>query len=101
MGTVWVLQTETKGTGANVVPLERAEKRSSAVEPLLAPGKPRPRKQPEPRPKAPRRFRVLDVMTRQQLADNASHLVCRHRELRRPKVACSSAERSGERAAKL
>src|SRR2546421_2265556 len=72
MGTVWVLQTETKGTGANVVRLEREERRSSAVEPLLAPGKPRPRKQPDPRPKAPRRFRVLDVMTRQRLADNAS-----------------------------
>jgi len=28
---VWVLETETKGTGANVVPLERTRKRSDAV----------------------------------------------------------------------
>ena len=27
MGKVWVLDTETKGTGANMVPLEQAQKR--------------------------------------------------------------------------
>ncbi|HUO72278.1 MAG TPA: hypothetical protein VMU39_16030 [Solirubrobacteraceae bacterium] len=34
MGKVWVLDTETKGTGANMVPLERVvQKRSSPPEP--------------------------------------------------------------------
>jgi hypothetical protein len=32
MGKVWVLDTETKGTGANVVPLERAQRPPEPVE---------------------------------------------------------------------
>jgi hypothetical protein len=49
MGKVWVLDTETKGTGANVVPLEQVQR-----EPEQAPK--RPAKAPErgrrkPRPK--------------------------------------------------
>ena len=67
MGKVWVLDTETKGTGANVVPLED----------VLA--KPQPKRKPnpfrravrtEPRepstapvPRPPKRFKVVDVMT--------------------------------------
>jgi hypothetical protein len=30
MGKTWVLDTETKGTGANMVPLEKTEKRAEA-----------------------------------------------------------------------
>lgn len=72
MGRVWVLQTETKGTGANMVPLERVvTKRSAPVEPVLVPRKPGPRAEEAPKPKAPRRFRVIDVMTRETLADGA------------------------------
>jgi hypothetical protein len=32
MGKVWVLDTETKGTGANVVPLEKIQKRPEPAE---------------------------------------------------------------------
>ena len=75
MGKVWVLQTETKGTGANMVPLERVLKQppaATSAEPVRVPRKhtPPPPKQPEP--KAPRRFKVVDVMTREVLAHDAS-----------------------------
>jgi hypothetical protein len=42
MGKVWVLDTETKGTGANMVPLEKVEARPE----------PRPRKPARPRGKS-------------------------------------------------
>jgi hypothetical protein len=73
VGKVWVLDTETKGTGANMVPLERVTKRSSGYdEPLF---KAPTRRAPEPaeaKQRAPRKFRVVDVMTRQTLADGAN-----------------------------
>jgi hypothetical protein len=72
MGKVWVLETETKGTGANVVPLERTTKRSSPVEPVFVPRDPAPSKEPEPQPRAPRRFRVVDVLTRQELVGDGT-----------------------------
>ena len=72
MGKVWILDTETKGTGANMVPLERATKRSSAVEPVLIPREQAPRVQPAPAPRPAPKFRVVDVMTRQALADDAT-----------------------------
>jgi hypothetical protein len=68
---VWVLDTETKGTGAQMVPLDKV---------LRAPaGKPARRPAPRPKPKGagapersrPRRFRVVDVMTREVLAEGA------------------------------
>jgi hypothetical protein len=72
MAKTWVLQTETKGTGANVVPLERATKRPSAPEPVFVTRPPRAR-EPEPAPpRAPRRFRVVDVMTRETLVDDGT-----------------------------
>jgi hypothetical protein len=67
--TVWVLETETKGTGANMVPLKRTLKRARPV-PGFNIRKPAPR---DPAPEAPRdpyRFRIADVMTRQVLADD-------------------------------
>jgi hypothetical protein len=70
MGTIWVLDTETKGTGANMVPLERRQKRSAAAEPVSVPRKPKPRAPEPPKPKPPRRFRVVDVMTRQNIVDD-------------------------------
>jgi len=45
MGKVWVLDTETKGTGANVVPLEKVLKQPEPVE--------RPVPRPERRGDAP------------------------------------------------
>jgi hypothetical protein len=71
MGKTWILHTETKGTGAAMVPLERAVKRS-APEPLSVPRRPKPPEPEPPKPRAPRRFRVVDVMTRQRLIDDAS-----------------------------
>jgi len=72
MGKVWVLDTSTKGTGANMVPLERVlQQPSRSAEPLYVPRKPAPAAPPEPKPKERRKFRVMDVMTRQVLADGA------------------------------
>jgi hypothetical protein len=73
MAKTWVLDSETKGTGAHVVPLEtdeeerRPEARPEAVRvPKRAPRRPLP----APPPPAPRRFRVIDLMTREVLADD-------------------------------
>jgi hypothetical protein len=72
VGKVWILHTDTKGTGANMVPLENITKRSSDAEPVSVPRKPKPPEQAPPKPKAPRRFRVVDVMTGQPLLDSGS-----------------------------
>jgi hypothetical protein len=72
VGKVWILDTETKGTGANMVPLERVERKpgSDAVPgfsfPALKPPAPS-----EPEPRAPWRFKVVDVQTREVLAEDA------------------------------
>jgi hypothetical protein len=77
--TTWVLDTETKGTGAEMIPLERLEERKrlrgdrervrvireaeaeSAVEPA----------DEHELPREPRRFKVVNVLSRQVLADDA------------------------------
>jgi hypothetical protein len=73
MAKIWVLDTETKGTGANMVPLEKVLKKSAPADQraLRVPRRkvddarePEPPKSPEPH-----RFRIVDVMTRQVLAD--------------------------------
>ena len=75
MATTWVLDTETKGTGATMVPLEKVLKKPAArSEPLVAPVRDRParpRPAPAPEPRQPRRFKVVDVVTRQVLAEGA------------------------------
>jgi hypothetical protein len=53
MRKAWVLDTETKGTGAHVVPLEQAEakpqpRRKRRARP--APSNPHPRREPRPEP---------------------------------------------------
>jgi hypothetical protein len=77
MAKKWVLETHTKGTGANIVPLKEQESedapaREREPDPVWVhpPTNPRPPKPPEPR--KPRRFRVVDVTTREVLADDAS-----------------------------
>jgi hypothetical protein len=68
----WILHTETKGTGAQMVPLESTTKRSPP-ESLVVPPTPRPRRRPpDVRPREAHRFRIVDVMTRETLADGAS-----------------------------
>lgn len=64
------METQTKGTGANMVPLERVLRQpgSDAVPGFVLPDlKPPPVEPPEPR--GPRMFKVIDVMTRQVLAE--------------------------------
>lgn len=70
MAKKWVLRTETKGTGAQMVPLESITERSSATQPVFVPREQPRRVEPEPKPREPRRFRVVDVMTRRQLVDD-------------------------------
>jgi hypothetical protein len=70
MGRVWVLDTETKGTGAQMVPLEQVlEKPAPRNEPLFVPPRRKPRDPEPPEPRQPLRFRVVDVATRAVLAD--------------------------------
>ncbi len=40
MGKTWILDTETKGTGAHVVPLEKALKKPSPEQDLMVGGLP-------------------------------------------------------------
>jgi hypothetical protein len=72
MGKVWVLDTETKGTGANMVPLDRVLHKpgSDSVAGFALPEL-KPPAPPSPEPRAPRQFKVVDVLTRQVLAEGA------------------------------
>lgn len=75
MGKVWVLDTETKGTGANMVPLDRVLKKpASDAEPVRVLRQPKPPAPKPPEPRSPRKFKVVDVMTREVLADGADTL---------------------------
>jgi hypothetical protein len=71
---VWVLDTETKGTGAQMVPLEKTL-RQPASEPVRRRARPVPKRKPvekpvEPTP--PRRFRVIDARSRELLTEDAN-----------------------------
>jgi len=70
MGKTWVLDTETKGTGAHVVPLESALRRGSEGHGLATVTLKRPpARAPEPPPEpAPLRFKVVDVLSAHELA---------------------------------
>jgi hypothetical protein len=71
---VWVLDTETKGTGAQMVPLESVlAKPEPKREPLVAPSTRRPKAEPatEPGSRPPRSFKVVDISTREVLADGS------------------------------
>ena len=71
MATRWILRTETKGTGAQMVPLESLTTRPSSTEPVFVPrDAPAPVQPAETKPRPPRRFRILDVMTRQPIVDD-------------------------------
>lgn len=72
-----MLDTETKGTGANMVPLERVLKHGSERVPgFKLPERVRPEAAPT-EVREPYRFRIVDVMTKQVLADDvdARHAV--------------------------
>jgi hypothetical protein len=67
----WVLDTGTKGTGAEMVPLEKVLKKPGpGKEPVVASAKRPPRTAAAPEPRKPRRFKVVDVMSGQVLAQD-------------------------------
>jgi hypothetical protein len=69
---VWVLDTGTKGTGANMVPLEDTltKPAANADVPYVPPKRP-PRRQKAPEPRPPRRFKVVEVVSGDALAEDA------------------------------
>ena len=72
MGKVWVLDTETKGTGAEMVPLERVQRQpdgSGNPTPFVPSRVRRPRDAAAPA-RCPRRFKVVDVMTERSLGED-------------------------------
>ena len=74
MTKIWVLDTETKGTGAEMVPLEKKLERRSgrSLRPeFVDPRSHRDEETVAAPAKEPYRFRVVDVMTRQVLAEEA------------------------------
>jgi hypothetical protein len=64
----WVLDTETKGTGANMVPLEKRTKREQR-DALYVPRKQSPPPAKPTAPKPARKFKVIDVVSRQVLTE--------------------------------
>jgi hypothetical protein len=72
MAKTWRLDTETKGTGAHVVPLEKADRKPSK-EPELATvtleRPPRPPKLPEA-PPGPASFKVIDIRSGELLGED-------------------------------
>ena len=70
MAKVWVLDTDTKGTGAQMVPLETVQHQPTAEhERIFADLTTEP---PQPAgPKARPSFKVVDAMTRRVLAEDA------------------------------
>ena len=69
-GKVWVLDTETKGTGAQMVPLENVLEQPRAKEHLLPLTVRRPKAEPERTPRVPRRFKLVDIASRKVLAED-------------------------------
>ena len=69
-GRIWVLDTETKGTGAQMVPLDSTLKKPEPAREPPVVRKRRAKPAPEPAVRRPRRFRVVDIATRMVLADD-------------------------------
>lgn len=72
MARVWVLDTETKGTGAEMVPLDKVLREPAPPADRVSVVRRGRRSRAAPAPPEPRepwRFKVVDVMTRQVLAD--------------------------------
>ena len=69
-GRTWILDTETKGTGAQMVPLDKIVKQPDP-KPLFVPRKRQPKPPPEPAPLPPRRFKVVDLTSRAVLAEDS------------------------------
>jgi hypothetical protein len=63
MAKTWVLDTDTKGTGAEMVPLEKVQERKRSTRAGSDDQK------LEEKPRRPRSFKVVDVMTRRPLVE--------------------------------
>jgi hypothetical protein len=70
MAKTWRLDTQTKGTGAHIVPLEKAPERSAPERELATVTLERPPRQiEEPEPLGPLTFKILDIRSSQVLAE--------------------------------
>jgi hypothetical protein len=66
----WILDTSTKGTGAQMVPLENVlQKGPRSDEPVFVPHEVPPREPAPAEPPAPKRFKLVDIVTREVLAE--------------------------------
>ncbi|MGH2851422.1 MAG: hypothetical protein ACRDLP_12475 [Solirubrobacteraceae bacterium] len=73
MARVWVLDTSTKGTGATMVPLDSVLRKPSGRRDAIYVPPPRTPKAPPPaEPRRPRMFKVLDIRSREVLAEAAT-----------------------------
>ena len=73
MAKTWILDTETKGTGAHVVPLEKALKKPASERDLALIALERPPRATEPvEPLGPLQFKIVDVRSSQVLAEGVS-----------------------------
>jgi hypothetical protein len=71
MGKTWILDTETKGTGAHVVPLEKVLKKPSSEQDLVVVALERPPREAEAiEPLAPLAFKIVDVRSSRVLAED-------------------------------
>jgi hypothetical protein len=74
MAKTWVLDTETKGTGAHIAPLRRGRGATAAKLDLVQlhpPARaPDDAEQPAPDARRERRFKVVDVLSHERLADD-------------------------------
>ena len=68
---VWILDTETKGTGAQMVPLDKVLRKPGSGEPLHVHTQPRREPAPkEPEARPPREFRIVDVTTGEAIGEH-------------------------------
>jgi hypothetical protein len=66
----WVLDHETKGTGAQMTPLDKLRAPTGSVRAPVVVREPQPLPEKAPEPAGPRRYKLVDVMTRQVLAED-------------------------------
>jgi hypothetical protein len=67
----WVLDHETKGTGAQMVPLDKLRAPAGSTRAPVVVKEPQPLPEKPVEPVGPRRYKIVDVMTRQVLAEDA------------------------------
>lgn len=71
MAKTWILDTETKGTGAHIAPLTEKPPRTERELATVVFERPARVETPEPESPAPRAFKVVDVRSARVLAEGA------------------------------